>query len=102
MNNNVYPNNNYQCCRFFSFFEDVPDYGANNNNARNKHQTKNSSPSYKVYGETAALTLNVIPPTFKHLGKNSIVLDSNRKGRLLLDFTPRKTGNESCTYNTQA
>jgi hypothetical protein len=61
--------------------------------------TKNAAPSYQVYGETAALTLRMIPPTFKQYGKSTVVVDGNKKGRLMLEFTPRKTGIESSTYS---
>jgi hypothetical protein len=52
------------------------------------------APSYQVYGEEIALTIRAIPPEFRVLPKSgSIVLDGNKRGRLLFEFVPRNTSN---------
>ena len=74
-------------------------FSSNNNyaNYNNNNGYKNASPSYQIYGETAALTLKMIPPSFKQVGKNTMVVDAKQKGRLLLEFTPRNRSAEHCT-----
>ena len=47
------------------------------------------NPSYQVYGEMAALTLKAIPPEFRKLGSNTVVLDAKQRGRILLVWTAR-------------
>jgi hypothetical protein len=47
------------------------------------------SPSYQVYGEESALTVKAIMPGFRALGSSTMVLDSRRRGKFLLEWTPR-------------
>jgi hypothetical protein len=47
-------------------------------------------PSYQVYGETCALTIKVVLPSFRVLGSSTVVLEAKSRGRLLLEWTPRR------------
>jgi hypothetical protein len=58
------------------------------NNAGNVGSRK-MNPSYQVYGEESALTIKVMMPGFRALGSSSVVLDNKRRGRILLEWTPR-------------
>lgn len=57
-----------------------------------------ASPTYYVYGADTMLAFKVIPPTFKVLRNNSVVLDSNRKGRILLEWSPRAATFGECFF----
>jgi hypothetical protein len=49
----------------------------------------NANPSYQIYGENTAFTMKSIMPGFKIVGSKTVIVDNNKKGRLLLEFTPR-------------
>jgi hypothetical protein len=47
-------------------------------------------PTYAVFGETCLLNVKLIPPMFRiNPNGNSLLLDSSKKGRILLELTPR-------------
>lgn len=48
-----------------------------------------SFPQYTVYGENCMLSLKVLLPSFKVIRNNLLVLENNKKGRILLEWTPR-------------
>jgi hypothetical protein len=48
-----------------------------------------SQPQYTIFGEKTMLSLKMIPPTFRCLKNGSLVLDQNKKGRILLEWSPR-------------
>jgi hypothetical protein len=48
-----------------------------------------SQPVYTVFGEKAMLNLKVITPTFKMLPVGGMVVDGNKKGRILFEWFPR-------------
>jgi hypothetical protein len=54
-----------------------------------KGGSKKMNPSYQVFGEESALTIKAMMPGFRALGSSSVVLDNRRRGRLLLEWTPR-------------
>lgn len=49
----------------------------------------NSYPQYTVFGETCLLGLRVMLPGFKVLGRNTLALDSSKRGRMVLEWTAR-------------
>lgn len=51
-----------------------------------------SSPQYNVFGEKTMMSVKVIPPTFRILKSGVLILDNNKKGRILLEWTPRASG----------
>jgi hypothetical protein len=48
-----------------------------------------SFPQYQIYGETAMVSMKTILPSFKVQKSDILSLDNTRKGRMLLEFTPR-------------
>lgn len=48
-----------------------------------------SQPQYAIFGEKTMLSIKMIPPSLKCLKNGSIVLDQNKKGRILLEWSPR-------------
>jgi hypothetical protein len=61
--------------------------------------SRKMNPSYQVYGEESALTIKAMMPGFRALGSSSIVLDNRGRGRLLLEWTPRKAdGKQILSY----
>lgn len=56
------------------------------------------NPSYQVYGEESALTIKAMMPGFKALGSSSMVLDNRRRGRILLEWTPRNADGKQMLY----
>jgi hypothetical protein len=48
-----------------------------------------SQPQYAVFGEKVMLAIKMIPPTLKTLRSGALVLDQNKKGRILLEWAPR-------------
>jgi hypothetical protein len=58
-----------------------------------------SQPQYAIFGEKTMLSIKMIPPTFRCLKNGSIVLDQNKKGRILLEWSPRGDGGKFvCTF----
>jgi hypothetical protein len=53
------------------------------------NQPIRSYPQYTIYGENCMLSVKVLMPAFKLLRSNTLVLDGNKKGRILLEWTPR-------------
>ena len=49
----------------------------------------NAFPQYSVFGETCVLGLRVMLPDFKVLKTNTLVLDNNKRGRMVLEWTAR-------------
>ena len=57
-------------------------------------------PQYSVFGENCMLSIKIMAPSFRLLKNNSLVIDSNKKGRILLEWTPRTAdGTSSLTLN---
>lgn len=52
-------------------------------------QMQRATPQYSVFGEKSMLSVKVIPPAFKQLRNGSLTMDSTKKGRILLEWTPR-------------
>jgi hypothetical protein len=50
----------------------------------------NANPSYQIYGENSAFTMKCIMPGFKIVGNRTVIMETTKKGRLLLEFTPRQ------------
>lgn len=47
-------------------------------------------PSYNVFGEECMLSMKLLPPFFRYLHKSqTLVMDNQRKGRLLLEWIPK-------------
>jgi hypothetical protein len=58
-----------------------------------------SVPQYTIFGEKTMLSFKVIPPTLRCLRNGALVVDSNKKGRILLEWAPRNDGGEyKCGY----
>jgi hypothetical protein len=51
-------------------------------------------PQYTIFGEKTMLSFKVIPPTLRCLRNGALVVDSNKKGRILLEWAPRNDGGE--------
>lgn len=51
--------------------------------------TMRSYPQYNVWGENCWLSVRVLLPEFRMMKNNVLALDSNKKGRILLEWTPR-------------
>jgi hypothetical protein len=54
-----------------------------------------SSPVYNVFGEKNMLAVKVILPEWKLLRNGTLVLDQGKKGRILLEWSPRAPGGRS-------
>jgi hypothetical protein len=50
----------------------------------------NANPSYQIYGENTAFTMKCIMPGFRIVGNRTVIMETSKKGRLLLEFTPRQ------------
>ena len=48
-----------------------------------------SQPQYAIFGEKTMLSMKMIPPVFRCLKNGSLVLEQNKKGRILLEWSPR-------------
>lgn len=48
-----------------------------------------SQPQYAIFGEKTMLSIKMIPPVFRCLKNGSLVLEQNKKGRILLEWSPR-------------
>ena len=48
-----------------------------------------SQPQYAIFGEKTMLSMKVIPPTFRCLKNGGLVIEQNKKGRILLEWSPR-------------
>lgn len=59
-----------------------------NNNGGNNGRVR-SYPQYTIYGEDCMLSVKVLLPNFRILRSNTLVLEKNKKGRILLEWTPR-------------
>lgn len=56
-----------------------------------------ATPQYSIFGENTLLSLKVIPPTFKTLRSGALVIDHTKKGRILLEWTPKAlAGTKDC------
>ena len=53
-----------------------------------------ASPGYTVYGEKCMLTVKMIPPSFKNVGQNDMLV-VDKVGRMLIVFVPRLSGGSS-------
>ena len=58
------------------------------------------NPSYQVYGEEIAFTVKCIMPTFRVVGKRTVVMDKANAGRLLLEFTPRMANDNRFAWDS--
>jgi hypothetical protein len=65
---------------------------SNNNNNNNNSGVLRSSPAYNVFGEKNMLSVKVILPEWKLLKNGTLVLDQGKKGRILLEWSPRAPG----------
>ena len=63
------------------------------------NQSIRSYPQYTVYGENCMLSVKVLMPAFKVLRSNTLVLDGNKKGRILLEWTPRTADGTYLLYS---
>jgi len=59
---------------------------------------RSASPSYTVFGEKCMLNLKIILPDFRLSPSNYLLLDNSRKGRILLEWTPRIEGGTSLKF----
>jgi hypothetical protein len=57
-----------------------------------------SQPQYAIFGEKTMMSIKMIPPVFRCLKNGSIVLDQNKKGRILLEWSPRGEGGTLLNY----
>jgi hypothetical protein len=55
----------------------------------------NANPSYQIYGENTAFTMKCIMPGFRIVGNRTVIMETSKKGRLLLEFTPRQAHDTS-------
>lgn len=60
-----------------------------------------SQPQYAIFGEKTMLSIKMIPPVFRCLKNGSLVLDQNKKGRILLEWSPRGDAGTSMKYLTR-
>jgi len=60
-----------------------------------------SYPQYTVFGEYCMLSVKMLPPAFRLLRNNVLVLDSNKKGKILLEWTPRAAGDGKNVHSTE-
>ena len=51
-----------------------------------------SQPQYAVFGEKSMLVVKMMPPTLKALRNGALVIDQNKKGRIILEWAPRVGG----------
>jgi hypothetical protein len=65
---------------------------SNTNNNNNNSGVLRSSPAYNVFGEKNMLSVKVILPEWKLLKNGTLVLDQGKKGRILLEWSPRAPG----------
>lgn len=56
-----------------------------------------SQPQYAIFGEKTMLSIKMIPPVFRCLKNGSLVLDQNKKGRILLEWSPRGDSGKATT-----
>lgn len=63
----------------------LSSYGGNNPPPRFIPKT---FPQYNIHGENCMLAVKLMSPTFR-LRSESLVVEQNRRGRILLEFTPR-------------
>ncbi|KAL7581432.1 hypothetical protein ACA910_022013 [Epithemia clementina (nom. ined.)] len=56
------------------------------------HGSVRAYPSYSVVAETCIMSIKLIPPQFRLLRSNILTLDNAKRGRLLVEFTPRIAG----------
>lgn len=59
-----------------------------------------SQPQYAIFGEKTMLSIKMIPPVFRCLKNGSLVLDQSKKGRILLEWSPRGDAGTSMKYLT--
>jgi hypothetical protein len=53
-------------------------------------QSLRAFPAYSVFGEMCLLSVKLLPPLFRvHPNNNTLLLDSSKKGRILLEWIPR-------------
>lgn len=57
----------------------------------NNAASLNAYPQYTVFGETCVLGVKVMLPSFRVLKNNTVVIDGNKRGRLLLEWTARSS-----------
>lgn len=48
-----------------------------------------SQPQYAVFGEKSMLVIKMLAPTLKCLKNGALVLEQNKKGRIMLEWAPR-------------
>lgn len=56
-------------------------------------------PQYNVFGQQCMLAIKLLPPTFRfYRNSNTLSVDSNKKGRFLVEWIPRNPDG-TCAYN---
>ena len=53
---------------------------------------RSSGPNYTIFGENCMLNLRVLLPEFRMSKSNYLIQDNNRRGRLLIEWSPRIEG----------
>lgn len=48
-------------------------------------------PQYSIFGEDCMLAVKFLAPSFRVVGANTLVVDSNKRGRILLEWMPRRS-----------
>ena len=61
-----------------------------NDTSSNNNNSVRAFPQYNVFGEQCMLAIKLLPPTFRfYRNSNTLSVDSNKKGRFLLEWIPR-------------
>jgi len=65
----------------------------------NSYPSIRSYPQYAVFGERCMLSVKILLPSFRLLGQNDVLaVDGNKKGRILLEWTPRSSSGTDGTF----
>ena len=68
-----------------SFASYSPPFGQQYDNAG----PLRAQPNYSVFAEKCVMSMRLIPPQFRILRNNTMILDNSKRGRVLLEFAPR-------------
>lgn len=62
---------------------------------RNYSNDLKAYPQYNIFGESCMLSVKLLPPIFRLIrSSNTLVLDGNKKGRILLEWVQRNPDGE--------
>jgi hypothetical protein len=76
--------------RSLSFYNQSPPGDGGSGGSSYSSPALRAFPTYAVFGENCLLSIKMLPPMFRvHPNSNTLLLDSNKKGRILLEWTPR-------------